>query len=75
MGTDDNPEAPGGRRAPPWTALVRGVALFLGLFSLLNCVQGAGGRSVEANLWWVDLRGLPVAVAPYAALLRPDPDT
>ncbi|MEM9416543.1 MAG: YdcF family protein [Planctomycetota bacterium] len=40
--------------------LLRGFALFLGLFALANlglsAVRGAG---YDASIWWIDLRGLP----------------
>ena len=35
----------------PWA---RGIALFVGLFSLVNTVAGRGG-----DIWWIDLGFLP----------------
>ncbi len=44
-------------------ALPRGLALFLGGFSLLNLVGGFRSAGLDANLWWIDLRWLPSAPA------------
>jgi hypothetical protein len=43
--------------------LARGVALFLGGFALLNITGGFRTAHFDANLWWIDLRFLPQAVA------------
>ncbi len=40
----------------------RGVALFFGLFSLLNLIGGLRVRGMNENVWWLDLRPLPVVV-------------
>jgi len=40
---------------------LRGVALFFGLFSLLNLVGELRTPGFDANVWWVDLRPLPLA--------------
>lgn len=37
----------------------RALALFLGLFSLLNLVGDLAAPGFDANLWWIDLRPLP----------------
>lgn len=46
-------------RAIPWRwwalALSRGVALFLGLFALLNVIGEARSTGFDANLWWIRL--------------------
>jgi vancomycin permeability regulator SanA len=47
---------PGGGRV----AAVRGAALFLGIFALVNVVGSAWWRGFDATVWWVDLRVLPV---------------
>ena len=45
----------------PWKifalALPRGVALFLGLFALLNLVGELRAPGFDANLWWINLPG------------------
>ncbi len=45
----------------PWktfaVALPRGVALFLGLFALLNLVGELRTTGFDANLWWINLPG------------------
>jgi len=46
-----------------WNALPRGLALFLGGFSLLNFLGNFRSAGFDANLWWIDLRFLPEAVA------------
>ncbi len=38
--------------------IARGIALFLGVFALLNILGGARSPHFDANLWWIDLRGL-----------------
>ena len=41
---------------------LRGVAIFLGGFTLLNALGGVVRPGFDANLWWIDLRLLgPVA--------------
>jgi len=37
-------------------AATRGLALFIGAFSLLNVVGGLAHAGFDANLWWIDLR-------------------
>ena len=46
---------------------LRGVALFFGLFSLLNLVGELRTPGFDQNVWWLDLRPLPPALT--AALL------
>jgi vancomycin permeability regulator SanA len=46
-----------------WNALPRGLALFLGGFSLLNVLGGFRRAGFDANLWWIDLRSVPGAIA------------
>ena len=43
--------------------LPRGLALFLGGFALLNILGGLRAAHFDANLWWIDLRALPPAMA------------
>ena len=51
-----------------WTHdALRGVALFFGLFSLLNLVGELRTPGFDQNIWWLDLRPLPTA--PTAAVL------
>jgi uncharacterized SAM-binding protein YcdF (DUF218 family) len=44
-------------------ALARGLALFLGGFSLLNLIGDLRLAGFDANLWWIDLHVLPRMVA------------
>lgn len=44
------------------SALARGMALFLGLFTLLNLLAELRA-GFDANLWWIDLRPAPTAIA------------
>src|SRR6266481_5484501 len=46
-----------------WDSLPRGLALFLGGFSLLNLMGGFRSANFDATSWWVDLRFLPFGVA------------
>jgi uncharacterized SAM-binding protein YcdF (DUF218 family) len=55
-----------GRVPPPASAAAvllaatgRGIALFLGLFALLNLLGGLRSPGLNMNLWWVDLSPLP----------------
>src|SRR5688500_15447443 len=50
----------GGRR--PSGPVGRGVALFVGAFSLLNVVGELVSPGFDANVWWIDLRPMPHAV-------------
>lgn len=43
--------------------LARGVALFLGAFTLLNVLGEFRATGFDANLWWIDLRPLPSTAA------------
>jgi len=50
-----------GPRAPLAAALAaipRGVALFLGVFTLLNLLHRLRDHGFDGNLWWIDLRPL-----------------
>jgi vancomycin permeability regulator SanA len=45
---------------------LRGLALFLGGFALLNILGGLRSGHFDANLWWIDLRFFPQAlVTPF----------
>jgi vancomycin permeability regulator SanA len=46
-----------------WHVLARGLALFLGGFTLLNVVGSVRSAGFDANLWWIDLRLLPREIA------------
>ena len=46
-----------------WNSLPRGMALFLGGFALLNVLGNSRCAGFDANLWWIDLRFVPRAVA------------
>jgi len=47
----------------PWRSVARGVACFLGGFSLLNLLGDMWHAGFDANLWWIDLRPLPGGAA------------
>ena len=47
-------------RANPWlVGAARGLALFIGGFSLLNLIGELRHAGFDANLWWIDLHYLP----------------
>src|SRR5712691_11179321 len=46
-----------------WQAVPRGFALFLGLFLLLNLLGRLRSARMDENLWWIDLRWFPPAIA------------
>src|SRR5215469_11763924 len=46
-----------------WRFFPRGLAIFLGAFSLLNLLGDLRTPGFDANLWWIDLRVLPATVA------------
>ena len=46
----------------------RGVALFLGVFTVLNVLGEAVSSGFDANEWWIDLRPLPLALSGAALL-------
>ncbi|HSU55411.1 MAG TPA: YdcF family protein [Candidatus Dormibacteraeota bacterium] len=48
---------------PAWRTLARGFALFLGGFTVLNVFGGLLRPDFDANLWWIDLRWVPVSAA------------
>src|SRR5512133_1693468 len=54
--------------APGPRAAARGVALFIGAFTLINLVAGLRSPGFDGNLWWIDLRFLP-AIAARGVLL------
>ncbi len=39
--------------------IARGVAFFIGAFTLFNIVRGLASPGYDSNLWWIDLRPLP----------------
>jgi uncharacterized SAM-binding protein YcdF (DUF218 family) len=43
--------------------LPRGLALFLGGFALLNILGGLFRPHFDSNVWWIDLRAVPPAIA------------
>jgi len=48
-----------------WSAIARGLALFLGGFSIVN-ILGSILHGFDANIWWIDLRPIP---HPFDALM------
>lgn len=57
--TEDGSHSMGTQRAPVVVAPARGVALFFGSFTLLNLLAWHA-HGADANLWWIDLRALPL---------------
>lgn len=53
-GESANPR-PGSARAHFRSAVARGVALFIGLFTLLNLLISLRHPGYDANIWWIDL--------------------
>lgn len=60
------PSATASPRPKIGTSISRGVALFLGLFSLLNLVIELRHPKFDSNFWWIDLFPLP-KIAPLMA--------
>ncbi|MCL4401836.1 MAG: YdcF family protein [Acidobacteria bacterium] len=58
------------RATPAWrlSAISRGLALFLGGFTVLNLLFELRSPGFDGNLWWIDLRWLPVAAGRIALL-------
>ena len=52
-----------------WSFLSRGLALFLGGFSLLNLLGHLRSARLDANLWWIDLHWFPPGLANAFLLL------
>ncbi len=61
-GRPRNREARATRRRPLSRPVARGIALFLGLFSLTNLIRYALD-GFDANIWWIDMRMIPSPVA------------
>jgi len=56
------------------TVALRGLALFLGAFTIVGLVGEVRGRTSDVSLWWIDLRDLPgilriALLASFAGLL------
>lgn len=49
-------------------ALVRGLALFIGVFSGMNVLGSVLGDGFGANLWWIDLTVLPARLGTVFAI-------
>jgi uncharacterized SAM-binding protein YcdF (DUF218 family) len=45
------------------SSVARGIALFIGLFALLNVLAVLRHASFDGNEWWIDLRALPAIVS------------
>jgi uncharacterized SAM-binding protein YcdF (DUF218 family) len=58
-------DLPGNKRpaSPTRHAAARGLAGFLGMFTLVGLVGRLGRPGFDANLWWLDLRALPEPLA------------
>jgi vancomycin permeability regulator SanA len=50
-------------------AFPRGLAIFLGGFAILNLLGALLVPGFDTNLWWIDLRGIPSAIATPALLM------
>lgn len=50
-------------------AILRGLALFFGTFSVLNVIGDWRTSGFDANLWWIDLRLVPEVLAQPFLLL------
>jgi uncharacterized SAM-binding protein YcdF (DUF218 family) len=50
-------------RRARFASVGRGLALFLGLFTLVNFIAELRSEGFDANLWWIDLRALPTALS------------
>src|SRR6266404_9157305 len=59
----------GGGEFGVWSFVPRGLALFLGGFALLNVLGEFRFTGFDANLWWIDLRSFPHALATTFLLL------
>lgn len=55
--------------SPGFHAASRGVALFLGLFTLVGLAAALRAPGFDPNLWWLDLRALPDSSATTFRLL------
>lgn len=53
-----------------WVAFARGIALFLGGFTLLNILGDKVIPGFDMNLWWIDLRMYPNWVATVLLLVN-----
>jgi len=49
--------------APAWHAVCRGVAFFLGVFTLLNLAGEVRWSGFDSSFWWIDLRPSPPRAA------------
>jgi len=58
VASQDAPVGPGLTRQI-WSALARGIALFVGFFSLLNLLLQWRTPAFDANRWWIDFQPLP----------------
>lgn len=58
-----------GRGRAVLDALVRGLALFIGMFSGLNVLGSVLGEGFGADLWWIDLSVLPAQIGTVFAAL------
>ena len=59
-----NPSAWRSTAKASWLATsARGIALFLGAFTLLNLLGNSIAPGFDLNLWWIDLRDLPPLIA------------
>jgi vancomycin permeability regulator SanA len=66
---ESNDDRRGGMTAFLLDPLPRGMALFLGGFTLLNLAGGIRHPGFDTNLWWIDLRAVPSALANSFLLL------
>jgi uncharacterized SAM-binding protein YcdF (DUF218 family) len=50
-------------KADRLSSIARGIALFIGLFALLNVLAAFRHAAFDGNEWWIDLRALPIIVS------------
>jgi uncharacterized SAM-binding protein YcdF (DUF218 family) len=50
-------------KAERLSSVARGIALFIGLFALLNALSALRHGTFDGNEWWIDLRALPTIVS------------
>ena len=55
------------------SAIRRGVALFLGLFTMVNLAGDIPFARANGNVWWLDLWPMPLAIMATARDRSPRP--
>jgi vancomycin permeability regulator SanA len=60
-----NPAPNHEKQSPRIAGIARGSALFFGLYAFIGLIVSLCSRGLDLNLWWIDLRALPVAFAAF----------